>query len=180
MKNLFYALIAFIALTVTAQAQETKKEKTNYVSASLSLANSDGQAFSQSTYASVEYGIVRKGVMYGLAVGRGQLNGGVSSNIVGYETVFTDATMTTSVVRPIYGNDIRNYFWEVRVQPTFPLGSVTGSVILGAGSYFATSDAGFIEYGLGVSKSYGDLSYGLSYSNWNGVNYVTPSVSLAF
>ncbi len=73
MKNLFYALIAFIALTVTAQAQETKKEKTNYVSASLSLANADGQAFSQSTYASVEYGIVRKGVMYGLAVGRGQL-----------------------------------------------------------------------------------------------------------
>lgn len=165
MKNLFYALIAFIALTVTAQAQETKKEKTNYVSASLSLANafnSDGQQseFSYSTYASVEYGIVRKGVMYGLAVGRGQLNGDVMSN-------------TT-------GENFRNYFWEVRVQPTFPLGSVTGSVILGAGSYFATSDAGFIEYGLGVSKSYGDLSYGLSYSNWNGVNYVTPSVSLAF
>lgn len=160
MKNLFYALIAFIALTVTAQAQETKKEKTNYVSASLSLANADGQAFSQSTYASVEYGIVRKGVMYGLAVGRGQLNGDVMSN-------------TT-------GENFRNYFWEVRVQPTFPLGSVTGSVILGAGSYFATSDAGFIEYGVGVSKSYGDLSYGLSYSNWNGANYVTPSVSLAF
>lgn len=164
MKNLFYALIAFIALTVTAQAQETKKEKTNYVSASLSLANAgtgdNHQAFSQSTYASVEYGIVRKGVMYGLAVGRGQLNGDVMSN-------------TT-------GENFRNYFWEVRVQPTFTLGSVTGSVILGAGSYFATSDAGFIEYGLGVSKSYGDLSYGLSYSNWNGVNYVTPSVSLAF
>ncbi len=161
MRKLFYVLFAFIALTVTGQAQETKS---NYVSASLSLANafsSDGQAqFSQSTYASVEYGIVRKGVAYGLAVGRGQLNGDVVSN-------------TT-------GENFRNYFWEVRVQPTFPLGSVTGSVILGAGSYFATSDAGFIEYGLGVSKSYGDLSYGLSYSNWNGVNYVTPSVSLAF
>ena len=157
MKNLFYVLIAFIALTVTAQAQETKS---NYVSASLSLANSDGQAFSQSTYASVEYGIVRKGVAYGLAVGRGQLNGDVTSNAT--------------------GQDFRNYFWEVRVQPTFPLGSVTGSVILGAGSYFGSSDAGFIEYGVGVSKSYGDLSYGLSYSNWNGVNYVTPSVSLAF
>lgn len=134
MRKLFYVLFAFIALTVTAQAQETKS---NYVSASLSLANafsSDGQEqFSQSTYASVEYGIVRKGVAYGLAVGRGQLNGDVVSN-------------TT-------GENFRNYFWEVRVQPTFPLGSVTGSVILGAGSYFATSDAGFIEYGLGVSKS---------------------------
>jgi hypothetical protein len=160
MKKLFYVLFAFIALTVTAQAQETKKEKTNYVSASLSLANANGQTFSQSTYASVEYGIVRKSVMYGLAVGRGQLNGDVMSN-------------TT-------GENFRNYFWQVRVQPTFPLGSVTGSVILGAGSYFATSDAGFIEYGLGVSKSYGDLSYGLSYSNWNGVDYVTPSVSYAF
>jgi hypothetical protein len=160
MKKLFYVLFALIALTFTAQAQETKKEKTNYVSASLSLANSNGQTFSQSTYASVEYGIVRKSVMYGLAVGRGQLNGDVTTN-------------TTA-------QDLRNYFWEVRVQPTFPLGSVTGSVILGVGSYFATSDAGFIEYGLGVSKSYGDLSYGLSYSNWNGVDYVTPSVSYAF
>lgn len=160
MKKLFYVLIALIVLTVNVQAQETKKEKTNYVSASLSLANADGQNFSQSTYASVEYGIVRNNVMYGLAVGRGQLNGDLISN--------------TS------GENFRNYFWQIRVQPTFNLGSVTGSVILGAGSYFATSDAGFIEYGLGVSKSYGDLSYGLSYSNWNGVNYVTPSITLAF
>ena len=161
MKKLIYVLFAFIALTVSAQAQETKKEKLNqYVSASLSLANSNGQTFSQSTYASVEYGIVSKGIAYGLAVGRGQLNGDVTTN-------------TTA-------QDLRNYFWQVRVQPTFPLGSVTGSVILGAGSYFATSDAGFIEYGLGVSKSYGDVSYGLTYSNWNGVDYVTPSVSYAF
>jgi hypothetical protein len=161
MKKLIYVLFAFIALTVSAQAQETKKEKLNqYVSASLSLANSNGQTFSQSTYASVEYGIVSKGIAYGLSVGRGQLNGDVTTN-------------TTA-------QDLRNYFWEVRVQPTFPLGSVTGSVILGAGSYFATSDAGFIEYGLGVSKSYGDISYGLTYSNWNGVDYVTPSVSYAF
>ncbi len=161
MKKLIYVLFAFIALTVSAQAQETKKEKLNqYVSASLSLANSNGQTFSQSTYASVEYGIVSKGIAYGLAVGRGQLNGDVTTN-------------TTA-------QDLRNYFWQVRVQPTFPLGSVTGSVILGAGSFFTTSDAGFIEYGLGVSKSYGDISYGLTYSNWNGVDYVTPSVSYAF
>ncbi len=157
MRKLFYVLFAFIALTVTAQAQETKS---HYVSASLSLANSNGQQFSQSSYASIEYGIVRKGVAYGLSVGRGQINGDVMTN-------------TT-------GQNLRNYFWEVRVQPTFPLGSVTGNVILGAGSYFATSDAGFIEYGVGVSKSYGDISYGLTYSNWNGVDYVTPSVSYAF
>ena len=160
MKNLFYALISFIAVTVTAQAQT----KSNYVSASLSLANAGSgqnhQSFSQSSYASLEYGVLRKGVMYGLAVGRGKLNGDVMSN-------------TTE-------QDFRNYFWEVRVQPTFPMGSVTGNLILGAGSFIGTSDAGFIEYGVGVSKSYGDLSYGLSYSNWNGVNYVTPSVSLAF
>lgn len=159
MRKLFYVLFAFIALTVTAQAQETKS---NYVSASLSLANADGQSFNESTYASVEYGIVRKGVAYGLAVGRGQLQG---------NRELSNGDSTTN---------FQNYFWEVRVQPTFPLGSVTGSVILGAGSFFGSSDAGFIEYGLGVSKSYGDLSYGLSYSNWNGVNYVTPSVSLAF
>jgi hypothetical protein len=163
MKKLFFTLIALIALTVTAQAQtdSTKVKTTNYVSASLSLANSvEGKSFNETTYASVEYGIVRNGVAYGLAVGRGQLQ----SN-----RVFNGST-----------TNLQNYFWEVRVQPTFPLGSVTGSVILGAGSYFGSSDAGFIEYGVGVSKSYGDLSYGLSYSNWDGINYVTPSVSYSF
>lgn len=166
MKNLFYALIAFIALTVTAQAQtqETNKSKlTQYVSAGLSLIPSDrteGQTLANTSYASVEYGVVYKDVMYGLAVGRGQLAGTVSSNT--------------------NGQDLSNYFWEVRVQPTFPLGSVTGNLILGAGSYFGISGAGFVEYGLGVSKSYGDISYGLSYSNWDGINYVTPSVSYSF
>ena len=98
--------------------------------------------------------------MYWLSIGRGQLSGTVMSNTA--------------------DKDFNNYFWELRVQPTFPLGSITGNLIIGAGSYFGTSGAGFVEYGLGASKSYGDLSYGLSYSNWDGINYVTPSVSYSF
>jgi hypothetical protein len=162
MKKLFYVLFAFIALTISVQAQtdSTKVKTIKYISVGLSLANSAGQSFNETTYASVEYGIVSKGVAYGLSLGRGQLQGDITTN-------------TTS-------QDLRNYFWEIRVQPAFPLGSVTGSVILGAGSFFGSSDAGFIEYGLGVTKSYGDLSYGLTYSNWNGFDYVTPSVSYAF
>lgn len=164
MKKLFYVLFAFIALTVTAQAQETNKSKlTQYVSASMSLIPSDrteGQTLANTSYASVEYGVFYKDVMYGLSIGRGQLSGTVASNIA--------------------NKNFNNYFWEVRVQPTFPLGSITGNLIIGAGSYFGTSGAGFVEYGLGASKSYGDLSYGLSYSNWDGINYVTPSVSYSF
>jgi hypothetical protein len=30
--------------------------------------------------------------------------------------------------------------------------------------YFITSNAMFIEYGIGVSKSYGNLTYGVSYT----------------
>lgn len=182
MRKLFYVLFAFIALTVTAQAQETKKEKTYYyVSTGLSVAaNLNGGDFATNSYGTIEFGLTKNNVSYGLAVGRGQLSGGISRNIVGYETVFIDETMTETVNKPIYGNDIRNYFWEVRLLPSFPLGQFTGSLILGAGSYFATSGAGFFEYGLGVSKTYGNITYGLSYSNWDTINYVTPSVTYNF
>lgn len=160
MKKLFLVLFAFFALTVTAQEQTTTPTTSSYapyVSVGLSMSNSNGVSFNESSYPSVELGVTRNNVSIGVVLGRGQLRG------IGKDT-----------------DVLSDYFYEFKVSPSFNLGTVTGNVILGVGSYFDTSNAMFIEYGVGVSKSYGDLSYGLSYSNWNGVNYVTPSVSLAF
>jgi hypothetical protein len=61
MKKLFYVLIAFIALTVTAQGQtdSTKVKTTKYVSVGLSMSNFD-ETFSDNSYPSVEVGFTKK------------------------------------------------------------------------------------------------------------------------
>jgi hypothetical protein len=94
---------------------------------------------------------------YGLVLGRGNLIGLAQS-----------------------GDVLSNYFYEVKVSPSFPIGIVNANIILGVGSYFITSNAMFIEYGIGVSKSYGNLTYGVSYMNWDDINYITPSISYGF
>lgn len=160
MKKLFLVLFAFFALTVTAQEQTTTpttSSYTPYVSVGLSMSNSNGVSFNESSYPSVELGVTRNNVSVGVVLGRGQLRG------IGEDT-----------------DVLSEYFYEFKVSPSFNLGTVSGNVILGVGSYFDTSNAMFIEYGLGVSKSYGNLGVGLSYTNWNGTDYVTPSLTFSF
>lgn len=166
MKNLFYALIAFIALTVTAQAQtqETNKSKTTYyVSAGLSMSTFDSE-FAKGAFPSLEVGFTRNDVSYGLAVGRAALKGFANSEDV-----------------------LQNYFYELKVTPSVSLGYLNANLILGVGGYVngggksdTDSNSTFVEYGAGLSKTFGDVTYGLSYSNWDGVDYVTPSVSYSF
>ena len=55
--------------------------------------------------------------------------------------------------------------------------SLNGQIILGVGSYYAHNTT-FVEYGVGLSKTYGDLTFGVSYSNWDGGDYITPSISI--
>jgi hypothetical protein len=112
-----------------------------YIGAGLSMANSKGQAFDVTSYPSIEFGITRSNLSYGLVLGRGNLIGLAQS-----------------------GDVLSNYFYEVKVSPSFPIGIVNANIILGVGSYFITSNAMFIEYGIGVSKSYGNLTYGVSYT----------------
>jgi len=174
MKKLFYVLFAFIALTISAQAQtdSTKVKTIKYISVGLSINPTTNDSFEYSSYPSVEVGITRNDVSYGVVFGRGSLKGLGESQ-----------------------DNFTNYFYEFKMSPSVSLGFVNANLILGVGGYIngggqntgpdvdvedIDTNSSFIEYGFGFSKSYGNVSYGLSYSNWDGTNYVTPSVSYAF
>jgi hypothetical protein len=79
-----------------------------------------------------------------------------------------------------FSDNIQNYFYEIKISPSTSLGYLNGNLILGLGGYINQGNRHFVEYGAGLSKTFGNVSYGLSYSNWDGVDYVTPSVSLSF
>lgn len=159
------------ALSDTTSVSTSKY--TPYVSLGLSVSNGndygDNQnkyGFNESSYPSLEVGVTRQNLSAGIALGRGNLKGLGSSQ-----------------------DHIRNYYAELRVVPSFNLGVVSANLIFGVGSYFGKStlagttttvDSVFIEYGTGISYSKGNYSYGLAYSNWDGIDYVTPSVTYNF
>jgi hypothetical protein len=160
MKKLILVLVALVGLTVSAQAQEKSTSKsTHYLSIGYSIGNhQDGKHFDETSYPSIEYGVTRSDLSLGIAIGRGQTCGLAQA-----------------------GDKLNDYYYEGRATQAFPITkSVSGNVVFGIGSYFKTDDKVFVEYGFGLTKSYGKITYGLSYSNWDSVNYVTPSVSLSF
>jgi hypothetical protein len=159
----------------STQADTTSVSKSKYVpyvSVGLSISsgnsyetNANTYAFNESSYPSLEVGVTRQNLSVGVVFGRGALKGlGSSTDRIG------------------------NYYWEVKAVPSFSLGVVNASLIFGAGSYLARTanadgshtDTTFIEYGTGISYSKGNYSYGLAYSNWDGIDYITPSVSYSF
>jgi hypothetical protein len=143
-----------------------------YVSVGLSISNgnsyetnANSYGFNESSYPSVEVGVSRENLSAGIAFGRRSLKGLGNSE-----------------------DNIKNYYTELRVVPSFKLGVVNASLIFGIGSYLgrienpdgSNTDTTFIEYGTGISYSVGNYSYGLAYSNWDGLDYITPSLSYSF
>lgn len=160
MKKLILVLVALVGLTVSAQAQEkSAKTSTHYLSIGYSIGNhQDGKHFDETSYPSIEYGVTRDNLSLGLAIGRGQTCGLAQA-----------------------GDKLDQYYFEGRATQSFPFTKcISGNVALGVGSYFATNDAVFVEYGFGLTRTCGSITYGLSYSNWDKVDYVTPSVSFSF
>jgi hypothetical protein len=151
--------------TNTADSTSTvKTEWKNYIAVSVSMSsgntydtNENKYTFSESAYPSVEFGFSKGNLMAGLAVGRGSFKG-----------------MTTKE------DKIGNYYAEIRVTPSFPLGIIDANVVFGAGSYLVETKGFFIEYGSGISYTHGDYTYGIGYSNWDGVDYISPSLSYSF
>jgi len=128
-----------------------------YVSAGLSLTNTTPSNFKMLNYASIEGGIMVDNLGLGLVFGRGSLLGLGSST-----------------------DNIKNYFYEVKGSGYYPIGgSLTGVIVLGYGGYINTK-RNFIEYGVGMSYSVNKFSYGVTYSNWDGGNYLTPNICLNF
>ncbi len=146
-----------------ADSTEVKTEWKKYISIGVSM--SSGNQYdtnaktktSESVYPSVEFGFSKGNVMAGLSVGRGSFKG-IGSN----------------------GDKLGDYYAEIRVTPSFPLGIIDANVVFGAGTYLVASKGTFIEYGSGISYTKGDYTYGIGYSNWDGIDYITPSVSYTF
>ncbi len=151
-------------LEITDSVEVSKPKFTKYIAFGLGISsgnrydtNENAYTFEESSFPSVEIGVARKNLMVGLSLGRGNLKDMASNN-----------------------DKIGNYYWEVRVTPSFPLGIIDANVVFGAGSYFTRTLGTFIEYGSGISYTKGDYTYGIGYSNWDGVDYITPSISYTF
>lgn len=144
--------------------QVSKSKWGKYLAVGLSISsgntydtNENKYTFSESAYPSVEFGFSRENLAVGLAFGRGFLKD------------FADKS-----------DKLGNYYTEIRVTPSFPLGIVSANVVFGAGSYLVSEKGFFIEYGSGITYTQGDITYGIGYSNWDGVDYITPSLSYNF
>ena len=146
-------IIIFAFITLNAFGQQDSSKIGKYVSFGLSTSN--GSKISNDSYYSLEFGLYHKDVSYGLALGRSNFN-------------------------EIFKNEnISNYFYEVKVAPSLPLGYLTTFLTLGFGGYFNTTHH-FIEYGGGVSHTFQYLTYSVSYSNWDTIDYINLGVSYNF
>lgn len=70
-------------------------------------------------------------------------------------------------------------WFELKSAVFFPLGHVDGYGLVGLGTY-SGSPSTFIEYGVGISCSKNVFGTFLQVSNWDGIWYVTPGVSVNF
>jgi hypothetical protein len=156
MKKLTFLVLALVSLSAFAQ---TKSETTKYLAVGYSIGNHvDGKSLDETSYPSLEYGVTRNNLSLGLVVGRGATRGIAQT-----------------------GDNLAQYYYEGKVTQAFPFTKeVSGNVVLGLGSYFITDNAVFVEYGFGLTRTIGKITYGLTYSNWDKVDYVTPSLSYSF
>jgi hypothetical protein len=167
MKKVFTILAIFATLFATAQCHTDstaaccdKTQFSPYVSFGVSMTNTkkDGVVtpFKTSSYASIEGGVCYGNLGLGLVLGRSYLNGAFKTD-----------------------DDISNYFAEVKSTVTQPIGNVNVTGLFGYGNYLNTKRY-FIEYGIGMSYSINKFAYGMTYSNWDGTNYVTPNITYNF
>lgn len=159
MKKVF-SVLSIMLLTSVAFAQNdtlrcTSKEKldvTPYIAAGLSMSNSTD--FSSSSYASVEAGVMIENLSFGGVFGVNNLRS--------------------------FDQGINGYWFEGKVAYSLPLGFVDGYGVFGVGSYIGTKGSLFIEYGGGISKSFGNLGTFIQVSSWDGIMYLTPGFSYSF
>lgn len=140
-----------LSMVSFAQLEEAVNNSTMYyISAGISLTNSNN--FQDSSYPSVEVGIMQENIAVGVVVGRDNLEN-IGRNV-----------------------SFNNYWYEGKLNIYQNLGVVDGYVLAGVGNYIGTSII-FIEYGVGVSKEINGLGYYLQISNWDSTNYFTGGIS---
>lgn len=136
----------------TADAPSTSDTSSAYVAAGLSLSNTRDATFGQSSYLSTEFGLCRGAGCLALATGRADNDFGSSGSL-------------------------SDYWTEAKASLAAPVGDYSAFGLLGVGNYLST-DRFFIEYGIGMSRSWDDVSVYAQASNWDGIWYVTPGVML--
>ncbi len=154
MKKLFILALICLVSSTFAQSDSTKTKATGYLSFGTSITN--GNDFKTTSYPSIEGGIMAKNLGLGLVIGRGNFHQ------LGAKT-----------------DKIENYYYEAKATASYPIGILNANIVLGYGQYFNTKH-NFIEYGAGFSYCEGIMGYGVTYSNWDGVNYITPSITFNF
>lgn len=148
-KGILFLLIVLIVSAVSAQ-QST--DTSFYGAAGISFTNSDN--FKDTSFFSVEGGVMVDNIAVGVVVGRNNLTGAFAS-----------------------GDTVNNYWYEAKVAAYQPMGFVDGYALIGAGSY-VENDNVFIEYGAGISKEFNaGIGVFIQVSNWDGQVYVTPGIS---
>ena len=130
---------------------------TPYVAGGLSLTNSND--FKVSSYPSIEVGVMFDNITVAGVCGRNNL----AATPVGHEVL------------------VENFWVEAKVAYSFPLGYVDGYGVFGVGTYLKSDGSLFIEYGVGITKSFTDhLGCFIQVSNWGGITYLTPGFSVSF
>ena len=147
--RIFSMLLLVSSCSLMAQ-EEKESTYRAYGSVGVSIANNNDDTFQNNSYPSVEVGLMKENVSFGLVVGRSNLN---------------------------FNQDaISNYWYEAKFMPSASMNSVDIYGILGIGNYINTNRY-FIEYGAGFSgKLTNHLNYYVQASNWDGIYYVTPGI----
>jgi hypothetical protein len=156
MRKVFAVIASLMLVGASAQTDTLKKKNGLDCYVSGFFATSTGNNIKQASYAGVEAGVCLKNFMVGLSTGRGNL------------------------YKPAGQSDnINNYWYEVKTYGTMPIGVLKGSIIMGWGQFYKTTQY-FIEYGVGLSYSAKAFDFGLCATNWDNAWYVAPEITYNF
>ena len=134
-------------------SQDSTSKVTPYLAVGLSMSNTT--TFEASSYPSIELGVMIDNISL--------------AGVFGRKNLYQTRTET-----------LNNYWYEAKIAYSFPLGSVSGYGLFGAGTYIGTKGSLFIEYGGGISKEFSNFYPFVQVSNWDGITYLTPGFSYSF
>jgi len=120
-----------------------------YVSAGLSVGLITKGDFQDYAYPSLEFGGYFDVLSLGLVVGRGNF---------------------ANFGRELRGNNIENYWCEIKTSVSQPIWVTNGYLLFGVGNYIDTAKP-FIEYGLGFNYTPNKVGFFVQTSNWDGLWY---------
>ena len=136
-------------------AQDTANHGSSvFISSGISISNTEDLTLGERSYPSMELGFNKDGLSLALVTGRSDNNYSVEERL-------------------------SNYWWEVKTAFCVPAGSFDVYGLLGVGNYMSTKRV-FIEYGMGFSRTLGQVSYFAQISNWDNLWYITPGLTYTF